>query len=118
MDHKYTTVQLSKPPLPPSKAFPAEVREFLTQLLVVTRNLETAEAEAIASKWKLGRGDDLWYYDKEMFRHLFGTEGGWALHSEVDLLCAASEVRQRRKISMCLKRKCFNVRLRNVFHST
>lgn len=76
----------TKPPLPDKTATPPEVREFVTQLLIITRSLTETHAREIASKWTLGSGEDLLdTYPPQMYRDLFGSEEGWAVFKEVML---------------------------------
>ncbi|EGP82740.1 unnamed protein product [Zymoseptoria tritici ST99CH_1A5] len=80
-----------RPALPDKKATPQEIRDFLTELLVATRGLPVPEAQAIASAWRLGSGQELLGYPPQMYRQLFGNENGWVVCKEARLLITETE---------------------------
>lgn len=78
---------VSKPQLIDATASPAEVREFITQLLTATRGCTEEHAAGIAAKWALGTGHELLNtYPPQMYREIFGNEDGWVTYREVILL--------------------------------
>jgi hypothetical protein len=70
--------------LPPPKATPTEVSKFLFQLLVSTKAMSSEDqARDVASRWKLGTGQELRNYPAIMFLDIFGKEEGFVTYREV-----------------------------------
>ena len=70
--------------LPPLKATPTEVSDFLFQLLVSTKAMSSEDqARDVASRWKLGTGQELCDYPAIMFLDIFGKEEGFVTYREV-----------------------------------
>lgn len=67
-------------PFPQKSSSPGEIRRFLTWLLETKHDVDRAEAEAIASKWKLGRGRELLEFKPKQFVGTFGADVGSYLH--------------------------------------
>lgn len=70
-------------PLPPAKATPAEVVDFLIHLLVSSGSMTVDQARRVAAKWTKGTGQELRSYPPAMFFELFGKEDGWITYREV-----------------------------------
>lgn len=69
-------------PIPKDDAPASEVREFFCQTLIDDFNVPPAEAETIASQWRLRGGRELAYFDREAFRSIFGGEVGTILYEK------------------------------------
>ena len=75
---------MSKPPHHPDPtSSPDVVRIYLTTLLRHYHDIPGEEARVIASNWKYGRGSELFYYDLDTFRAMFGSEAGMLLYRDV-----------------------------------
>jgi hypothetical protein len=85
------TLKLS---VPASKATPAQVRDFLIQLLVKHRGLDCGHAEGVASKWTLGTGRELAKYPPTLYAEIFGLEDGWMVYKEANLFIRQDEQRK------------------------
>ena len=84
MDKNNSNTETSKPPpLPNPTSPPGDVRVYLTKLLQHHHGIDEEEAREIASNWKYGRGSDLFYYDVETFRGMFGSEAGMLLYRDI-----------------------------------
>jgi hypothetical protein len=70
---------MATPTPPPQDATPTEVRSWFITLLCDLHAVPENEAKEIASKWRLGRGSELIYYDVDTFRNIFGGEEGTIL---------------------------------------
>ena len=66
-----------------STSSPDVVRTYLATILRDKHNVPDEESRAIASNWKYGRGAELFYYDAETFRGMFGSEPGMLLYRAV-----------------------------------
>ncbi|EDO04384.1 predicted protein [Sclerotinia sclerotiorum 1980 UF-70] len=55
---------------------PADVRKYLTALLVQNHGISIEEAKEVAACWIYGRGSEFYQYDLETFKNLFGNEIG------------------------------------------
>ncbi|KAH6882082.1 hypothetical protein BKA58DRAFT_372699 [Alternaria rosae] len=82
-EEKAPLYALSQPIIPEPDAPPADIREFLTGILAVSRRLSHEHASAIANKWKLGTGRELREYPPKMYLEIFGPEEGWCVYREV-----------------------------------
>lgn len=82
-EEKAPLYALSQPIIPEPDAHPADVREFLTEVMSVSRGLSREHASAIADKWKLGTGRELRDYPPKMYLEIFGPEEGWCVYREV-----------------------------------
>lgn len=60
---------------------PEKVREFFRQILIQQHDVSVEEADAIASKWRYGRGTEMLHYDMATYRGIFGMEAGSLLHA-------------------------------------
>ncbi|THZ55025.1 hypothetical protein D6C86_08955 [Aureobasidium pullulans] len=72
---KQSLIPQLNPPLP--TASPSEVRAFITELLILTRNLPAQHAKDIADKWHLGTGRELTTYPPSVYADIFGSEDAW-----------------------------------------
>lgn len=70
-------------PAPSPSSTPTEVRTYFTTLLTTLHGVPEPEAQAIAAKWRLGRGTELRSYDLTTFREIFGVEAGTVLYGHV-----------------------------------
>ncbi|PVH83250.1 hypothetical protein DL98DRAFT_413164 [Cadophora sp. DSE1049] len=70
--------------IPPPSATPSEVRTYFTTLLSNLHSVPTSDAKGTASKWKLGRGEEMLSFDIETYRQIFGWEAGTALFGHVN----------------------------------
>ncbi|KAK0118325.1 hypothetical protein ONS95_012619 [Cadophora gregata] len=93
--HPIMTTPSSKPPessnstsptipVPPTSATPSEVRTYFSTLLSTLHSAPAKNAEEIASKWKLGRGEEMLSFDIETYREIFGREAGTVLFRHVN----------------------------------
>ncbi|KAH9209784.1 hypothetical protein DL95DRAFT_371756 [Leptodontidium sp. 2 PMI_412] len=71
-------------PLPPPTATPSEVRTYFTTLLTTLHGLDEAKAREIASRWNLGRGEELRSYDIDSYHAIFGWEPGTVFFGHVN----------------------------------
>merc|ERR1712093_18196 len=65
--------------VPLQSARPSEVQTYFTSLLSTLHSVPASEAREIASKWKLGRGQEMSSFDVETYRQIFGWEAGTIL---------------------------------------
>ncbi|TIA16638.1 hypothetical protein D6C80_04366 [Aureobasidium pullulans] len=72
---KQSLIPQLNPPIP--TASPSEVRAFITELLILTRNLPAQHAKEIADKWHLGTGRELTTYPPSVYADIFGSEDAW-----------------------------------------
>ncbi|KAI4961236.1 hypothetical protein J4E86_000263 [Alternaria arbusti] len=82
-EEKAPLYALSQLIIPEPDAPPAGIREFLTEVLSVSRGLSREHASAIADKWKLGTGREMRDYPPKMYLEIFGPEEGWCVYREV-----------------------------------
>jgi hypothetical protein len=82
-EEKAPLYALSQPTIPEPDALPSDIRDFLTEVLSVSRGLAREHAGAIADKWKLGTGRELRNYPPKMYLEIFGPEEGWCVYKEV-----------------------------------
>jgi len=82
-EEKASIYALSQPIIPEPDALPNDIREFLTEVLSVSRGLSREHASAIADKWRLGTGRELRDYPPKMYLEIFGPEEGWCVYREV-----------------------------------
>lgn len=71
--------------LPPVKASPLEVSDFLIHLLIDSRGMSTDEARRVAALWNKGTGQELRRFPPAMYFDIFGKEDGWIVYKEVHL---------------------------------
>lgn len=71
--------------VPPKKASPMEVSDFLTHLLIDSRGISTDSARRVAAKWTKGTGQELRSFPPAMYFEIFGKEDGWIVYREVHL---------------------------------
>lgn len=83
--------------LPPT-ASPAEVRNFLTNLLITHRGIPLDHAQHIASHWTLGSGREISTYSATICLQVFGYENGWILYKEIKIL-QFHDKQQQKKMS-------------------
>ena len=82
-EEKAPIYALSQPIIPEPDALPNDIREFLTEILSVSRGLSREHASTIADKWRLGTGRELRDYPPKMYLEIFGPEEGWCVYREV-----------------------------------
>ena len=82
-EEKAPLYALSQPIIPEPDALPTDIREFLTEVLSVSRGLSREHASTIADKWRLGTGRELRDYPPKMYLEIFGPEEGWCVYREV-----------------------------------
>ncbi|KAL2061594.1 hypothetical protein VTL71DRAFT_6971 [Oculimacula yallundae] len=71
-------------PIPPPTATPGEVRTYFSTLLSTHHDLSQATATEAASKWTLGRGEEMSSFDIETYRQIIGWETGTILFGHVN----------------------------------
>ncbi|KAJ5105765.1 hypothetical protein NUU61_003112 [Penicillium alfredii] len=71
------------PLFPPADAGPNQVREYLTQILILKHDIYKDEAKATANLWQIGRGVDLAKATEASFSRLFGEAVGPFLYTSV-----------------------------------
>lgn len=71
-------------PVPTPSATPSEVQTYFTSLLSTLHSVTANEAREIASKWKLGRGQEMSSFDVDTYRQIFGWEAGTVLFGHVN----------------------------------
>lgn len=99
---KQSLIPQLNPPLP--TASPSEVRAFITELLILTRNLPAQHAKDIADKWHLGTGGELTTYPPSVYADIFGSEDAWMVYKESQLFIRrAKQEKNRRQDEL---RKC------------
>ncbi|THY13573.1 hypothetical protein D6D01_08315 [Aureobasidium pullulans] len=99
---KQSLIPQLNPPLP--TASPSEVRAFITELLILTRNLPAQHAKDIADKWHLGTGRELTTYPPSVYADIFGSEDAWMVYKESQLFIRrAKQEKTRRQDEL---RKC------------
>lgn len=99
---KQSLIPQLNPPLP--TASPSEVRAFITELLILTRNLPAQHAKEIADKWHLGTGRELTTYPPSVYADIFGSEDAWMVYKESQLFIRrARQEKNRRRDDL---RKC------------
>lgn len=68
---------------PPEKtASPNVVRKYIVSLLQ-RRDVDLKQATKIAAQWRLGTGEELREYTRDMYIGIFGAEDGWVIHKDV-----------------------------------
>ncbi|KAI4664123.1 uncharacterized protein J4E79_003624 [Alternaria viburni] len=82
-EEKASIYALSQPIIPEPDALPNDIREFLSEVLSVSRGLSREHASTIADKWRLGTGRELRDYPPKMYLEIFGPEEGWCVYREV-----------------------------------
>lgn len=90
-----------KPVLPANTATPPQVRLFIEDLLISTRDLSSEHARRIADRWTLGTGHELRSYQVGMFRHVFGIEEGWIIFKEVKMMAVRERPRYHNTAGFC-----------------
>ncbi|THW16468.1 hypothetical protein D6D23_08527 [Aureobasidium pullulans] len=101
---KQSLIPQLTPPLP--TASPSEVRAFITELLILTRNLPAQHAKDIADKWHLGTGRELTTYPPSVYADIFGSEDAWMVYKESQLFIRrARQEKNRRRDEL---RKCMS----------
>lgn len=99
---KQSLIPQLNPPIP--TASPSEVRAFITELLILTRNLPAQHAKDIADKWHLGTGRELTTYPPSVYADIFGSEDAWMVYKESQLFIRrAKQEKNRRRDEL---RKC------------
>lgn len=99
---KQSLIPQLNPPLP--TASPSEVRAFITELLILTRNLPAQHAKEIADKWHLGTGRELTTYPPSVYADIFGSEDAWMVYKESQLFIRRA--RQEKNRRQDVLRKC------------
>jgi hypothetical protein len=84
--------------LPSQTATPDEVRRFLAQLLIASRDLSQDHAHGIASRWGPGTGRELAKYNAAMYTSIFGPEDGWLLFKDLHILNYKTEQAQMSRL--------------------
>ncbi|THX94919.1 hypothetical protein D6D03_09462 [Aureobasidium pullulans] len=101
---KQSLIPQLNPPIP--TASPSEVRAFITELLILTRNLPAQHAKDIADKWHLGTGRELTTYPPSVYADIFGSEDAWMVYKESQLFIRrARQEKNRRRDEL---RKCMS----------
>ncbi|KAI5238200.1 hypothetical protein E4T47_06299 [Aureobasidium subglaciale] len=84
--------------LPPQPtATPIDIRDFIVNLLVLTRNLPPQHARETASKWKLGTGRDINTYPPGVYADIFGSEDAWMVYKETQLFIRGREKEKNKR---------------------
>ncbi|THV90653.1 hypothetical protein D6D25_09687 [Aureobasidium pullulans] len=92
---KQSLIPQLTPPLP--TASPSEVRAFITELLILTRNLPAQHAKDIADKWHLGTGRELTTYPPSVYADIFGSEDAWTVYKESQLFIRRNKQEKNRR---------------------
>ncbi|THY37754.1 hypothetical protein D6C98_10614 [Aureobasidium pullulans] len=92
---KQSLIPQLNPPLP--TASPSEVRAFITELLILTRNLPAQHAKDIADKWHLGTGRELTTYPPSVYADIFGSEDAWMVYKESQLFIRRNKQEKNRR---------------------
>ncbi|THY85506.1 hypothetical protein D6C93_08193 [Aureobasidium pullulans] len=92
---KQSLIPQLTPPLP--TASPSEVRAFITELLILTRNLPAQHAKDIADKWHLGTGRELTTYPPSVYADIFGSEDAWMVYKESQLFIRRARQEKNRR---------------------
>lgn len=92
---KQSLIPQLTPPLP--TASPSEVRAFITELLILTRNLPAQHAKDIADKWQLGTGRELTTYPPSVYADIFGSEDAWMVYKESQLFIRRNKQEKNRR---------------------
>ena len=92
---KQSLIPQLNPPLP--TASPSEVRAFITELLILTRNLPAQHAKEIADKWHLGTGRELTTYPPSVYADIFGSEDAWMVYKESQLFIRRNKEEKNRR---------------------
>ncbi|KAG4411939.1 hypothetical protein IFR04_014913 [Cadophora malorum] len=71
-------------PIPTPSATPSEVQIYFTSLLSTLHSVPANEAQEIALKWKLGRGQEMSSFSVDTYRQIFGWEAGTVLYGHVN----------------------------------
>jgi len=71
---------------PSSEAKAPEIQAYFIQILQDLFDVPPKEAEAIAARWKYGRGEELYSYDIKEYKSVFGAELGHLLFGTVTSL--------------------------------
>lgn len=79
----YSSEEISTHSLPPPSAGPREIREYIAHTLIASGQLEAEQAHCIATKWRVGTGQELRKYPATFYRDIFGHEGGWVVYRHV-----------------------------------
>ncbi|KAL2822111.1 hypothetical protein BJX63DRAFT_378126 [Aspergillus granulosus] len=69
--------------LPDRSASAAEVRSYITQILLSRYNADSEFAEETVQRWQLGRGAELHDASLNFFQQVFGDEVGFCLYRSV-----------------------------------
>lgn len=89
--------------LPEDAATPAQIRDFLVQLLTAKRGITVDHASRIADKWTISSGKELRNYPPLMYTEIFGREYGYIVYREVKTLIYRAEIdklkEDRKKLS-------------------
>lgn len=70
-------------PIPDPSASSAQVRYYITQILIAKYHLEHTSAEQTARAWKIGRGAELQDASFEYLQQLLGVEVGFCLSKSI-----------------------------------
>jgi len=110
---KQSLIPQLDPPL--STAAPSEVRAFITELLILTRNLSAQHAKEVADKWRLGTGRELTTYPPSVYADIFGSEDAWMVYKESQLFIRRAE-QEKNKRQDDLRKCTFPFLLDHVSH--